>query len=62
MPDQTDNLLYNLVYDIPGCEQICDLRLRYATQVKKRLKEKEAFYQQEYGNQAIKNVWTYLES
>lgn len=62
MPDQTDNPLYHLVYAIPDCEQICDLRLRHVTQVKKRLKEKETFYQREYGNQALNNVWTYLES
>ena len=59
---QTDNLLYRLVYDIPGCEQICDLQLRYPKQVKIQLQEKEAIYIKEYGQKAYQKVWMYLES
>ena len=44
MSDQTDNLLYRLVYEIPGCEQICELRLLYAKKALQLLKRKNDRY------------------
>ena len=60
MIDQTDNLLYALVYSIPGCEQISELRARYPDRAKQLLKKKEDFYLLEYGRKAYENVSCYV--
>ncbi|MBC6678266.1 hypothetical protein [Zhenpiania hominis] len=61
MSDQTDNLLYRLVYEIPGCEQICELRLLYAKKALQLLKRKNDRYCTLYGADAIQDVAAYIK-
>lgn len=61
MSEQTDNLLYALVYAIPGCKHISDLRCIYKQNVLRLLEQKQKFYQEQYGEVAIQKAIQYVK-
>ncbi len=57
--NQTDALLYELVYNI-GCTYISDLRLQKKEAALRLLEQKRKFFTETYGTAAFQNVLTYV--